>query len=64
MRTIEAQADIFEAIWTGLSRDLDEEGYDAISKTSPFWKNHDQGSATILVAAFDPALNSKLKSDE
>ncbi|KAF2787543.1 NAD(P)-binding protein [Melanomma pulvis-pyrius CBS 109.77] len=45
------------SIWTGLSRDLDPEGEAAIRKTSPFWKNHDQGAATILVAAFDPALN-------
>lgn len=48
------------AIWTGLSRDLDAEGEAAIRKTSPFWKNHDQGCATSLVAAFDPALDSKL----
>ena len=46
------------AIWTGLSRDLGADGEAAIRKTSPFWKNHDQGAATILVAAFDPALNS------
>ncbi|KAF2652761.1 NAD(P)-binding protein [Lophiostoma macrostomum CBS 122681] len=47
------------SIWTGLSRDLDEEGEAAIRATSTFWKNHDQGSATTLVAAFDPALNGK-----
>ncbi|KAF2469978.1 NAD(P)-binding protein [Lindgomyces ingoldianus] len=40
-----------------LSRDLDADGEEAIRKTSPFWKNHDQGAATILVAAFDPVLN-------
>ncbi|KAF2250950.1 NAD(P)-binding protein [Trematosphaeria pertusa] len=45
------------SIWTGLSRDLDPDGEAAIRKTSPFWKNHDQGAATSLVAAFDPALN-------
>ncbi|KAF2709906.1 retinol dehydrogenase 13 [Pleomassaria siparia CBS 279.74] len=45
------------SIWTGLSRDLDADGEAAIRKISPFWKNHDQGAATILVAAFDPALN-------
>lgn len=46
------------SIWTGLSRDLDAEGEAAIRKTAPFWKNHDQGAATTLVAAFDPALNT------
>ncbi|KAF2015068.1 short chain dehydrogenase/ reductase-like protein [Aaosphaeria arxii CBS 175.79] len=45
------------SIWTGLSRNLDAEGEEAIRKTSPFWKNHDQGAATTIVAAFDPALN-------
>lgn len=45
------------SIWTGLPRDLDADGQDAIRKTSPFWKNQDQGSATVLVAALDPALN-------
>ena len=47
------------AIWTGLSRDLDADGEAAIRKTSPFWKNHDQGAATVLVAALDPALDGK-----
>ena len=46
------------AIWTGLSRDLDADGEAAIRKTAPFWKNHDQGAATTLVAAFDPALKA------
>lgn len=45
------------AIWTGLSRDLDADGEEAIRKTSPFWKDHDQGAATTLVAALDPVLN-------
>ena len=45
------------AIWTGLSRDLDADGEEAIRNTSPFWKNLDQGAATTLVAALDPALN-------
>ncbi|KAF2644095.1 NAD(P)-binding protein [Massarina eburnea CBS 473.64] len=45
------------SIWTGLSRDLDADGEAAIRNTSPVWKNHDQGSATTLVAAFDPALD-------
>jgi hypothetical protein len=48
-----------KAIWTGLSRDLDAEGEAAIRKTSSFWKDHDQGAATSVVAAFDPALNSE-----
>jgi hypothetical protein len=47
------------AIWTGLSRDLDTDGEAAIRNTSPFWKNHDQGAATVLVAALDPALDGK-----
>jgi hypothetical protein len=47
------------AIWTGLSRDLDADGEAAIRQTSPFWKNHDQGAATVLVAALDPALDGK-----
>jgi hypothetical protein len=45
------------AIWTGLSRDLDPDGEEAIRNTSPYWKSLDQGAATTLVAAFDPALN-------
>jgi hypothetical protein len=47
------------AIWTGLVRNLDAEGEAAIRNTSPFWKNHDQGAATVLVAALDPALDGK-----
>lgn len=47
------------AIWTGLSRDLDPDGEAAIRATSPFWKNHDQGASTTLVAALDPALDSE-----
>lgn len=48
------------AILTGLSRDLDAEGEAAVMKTSPFWKDMDQGAATTLVAAFDPMLDGKL----
>lgn len=48
-----------KAIWTGLSRNLDAEGEAAIRNTSPFWKNHDQGAATVVVAAFDPALDGE-----
>jgi hypothetical protein len=48
------------AIWTELSRNLDEEGEAAIRKTSKVWKDLDQGCATTLVAALDPALNGKL----
>jgi NAD(P)-dependent dehydrogenase (short-subunit alcohol dehydrogenase family) len=51
------------AIWTGLSRDLDADGEAAIRQTSPFWKSHDQGAATVLVAALDPALNGEYMSD-
>ena len=45
-------------IETELSRGLDEEGRATISKTAPHgqWKTQDQGSATTLVAAFDPKL--------
>lgn len=45
---------------------MDADGEAAIRKTSPFWKNHDQGAATVLVAALDPALNGKyiLYSDD
>ena len=39
---------------------MDEEGEAAIRKTSPFWKNHNQGAATVIVAALDPALDGKL----
>ncbi|KAF1918294.1 hypothetical protein BDU57DRAFT_446811 [Ampelomyces quisqualis] len=45
------------AIWTGLSRNLDEEGEAAIRKTSTFWKNRNQGAATVIVAALDPVLD-------
>lgn len=47
------------AIWTGLSRNLDADGEAAIRSVSPFWKNLDQGAATVLVAALDPALDGK-----
>ncbi|OAA57108.1 NAD(P)-binding domain protein [Niveomyces insectorum RCEF 264] len=47
-------------IETELSRSLDKEGLDTINKTAPkgVWKTQDQGSATTLVAAFDPALGA------
>lgn len=50
-------SNVIVAIWTGLSRNLDAEATAAIGKTSPFWKSLDQGAATVLVAALDPALN-------
>ncbi|CAK7200479.1 hypothetical protein SEUCBS139899_003175 [Sporothrix eucalyptigena] len=45
-------------IETELSRSLDAEGQETIAKTAPkgLWKTQDQGAATTLVAAFDPAL--------
>lgn len=46
-----------KAIWTNLSRHLDDKGTDIISKTGMYWKSLDEGAATMLVAAFDPALN-------
>ncbi|KAK0126724.1 hypothetical protein ONS95_008304 [Cadophora gregata] len=45
------------SIWTGLARNLDEEGQELIKKTGKVWKTGDQGAAGALVAAFDPALN-------
>ncbi|KAJ5933525.1 Short-chain dehydrogenase [Penicillium verhagenii] len=45
------------SIWTGLSRSLDENNTETMSKTSKFWKTPDQGAATMLVAALDPGLN-------
>ncbi|KAF2462266.1 hypothetical protein BDY21DRAFT_330937 [Lineolata rhizophorae] len=45
------------SIETSLSRNLDTEGQATIANTSTFWKNLDQGGATILVAALDPALS-------
>jgi NAD(P)-dependent dehydrogenase (short-subunit alcohol dehydrogenase family) len=62
-RHVRLSADECKAIWTGLSRNLDAEGEEAIRKTSPFWKNHDQGAATVLVAALDPTLNGELAAD-
>ncbi|TAQ87230.1 hypothetical protein B7494_g4461 [Chlorociboria aeruginascens] len=46
------------AIWTELSRSLDEEGRKTIEGTAPngWWKTLEQGAATTLVAAFDPKL--------
>ncbi|KAJ5590224.1 short-chain dehydrogenase [Penicillium hetheringtonii] len=45
------------SIWTGLSRSLDDIGNETMSKTSNVWKSLDQGAATMMVAAFDPALS-------
>ncbi|KAI9760384.1 MAG: hypothetical protein M4579_001680 [Chaenotheca gracillima] len=42
---------------TDLSRNLNDETRKVIDKTGDFWKSQDQGAATMLVAAFDPALN-------
>ncbi|KAF2160860.1 hypothetical protein M409DRAFT_28740 [Zasmidium cellare ATCC 36951] len=42
-------------IWTDLPRSLSERDYKII-EGSPVWKNHDQGIATTLAAAFDPML--------
>ena len=45
-------------IETELSRSLDSAGRHTIATTAPrgFWKTQDQGAATTMVAAFDPAL--------
>ncbi|GME48289.1 Short-chain dehydrogenase/reductase SDR [Neofusicoccum parvum] len=45
------------SIWTNLSRDLNKDGYAAIEGTATDWKSPDEGASTIVVAAFDPALN-------
>ncbi|KAK4145072.1 short-chain dehydrogenase [Dichotomopilus funicola] len=42
---------------TDLSRDQDDELTAQFYKAGLFWKTADQGSATTLVAALDPALN-------
>ncbi|PGH27805.1 hypothetical protein AJ80_00593 [Polytolypa hystricis UAMH7299] len=47
------------SIWTGLSRDLNPDEEVAIKKTSAVWSTHDQGAATAVVAAFDPALSNQ-----
>lgn len=52
LRTNEA----ISAIWTELSRSLSPRDLKAIEGTSTFWKTHDQGIATTLVAALDPKL--------
>lgn len=44
------------SIWTDFSRNLSPEDFKVVEGTSTFWKNQDQGTATILVAALDPAL--------
>jgi NAD(P)-dependent dehydrogenase (short-subunit alcohol dehydrogenase family) len=44
------------SIWTELSRNLTPEDLKIIEGTSTQWINQDQGTATILVAAFDPHL--------
>ncbi|KAL5119631.1 hypothetical protein ACEQ8H_002477 [Pleosporales sp. CAS-2024a] len=49
------------SISTGLSRNLDAQGDAAIRNMIDFWKNHDQGAATVLVAALDPALDDSSK---
>ncbi|PMD37074.1 NAD(P)-binding protein [Hyaloscypha variabilis F] len=48
------------SIWTGLARNLDEQGQALIKATGKVWKTGDQGAATAVVAAFDPKLNDVL----
>jgi hypothetical protein len=43
---------------TDIVRDLDQQKLDEFAKIKD-WKTLDQGVATMLVAAFDPALNSE-----
>jgi hypothetical protein len=47
------------AIWTGLARNLDEEGTAILAKTGTYWKSIDEGAAPIMVAALDPALDGE-----
>lgn len=47
------------SIWTELSRHLDQEMTKTIANTGGFWKSLDQGSSTMLVAAFDPNLTAE-----
>ncbi|KAH8681703.1 hypothetical protein BX600DRAFT_505361 [Xylariales sp. PMI_506] len=42
---------------TNLGREQDEEFATAIANTIDFWKTHDQGASTTLVAALDPKLS-------
>ena len=51
------------AIRTDIGRHLDERATKAVDSSGTFWKSQDQGAATILVAAFDPGLNSTLVRD-
>ncbi|KAK5118699.1 hypothetical protein LTR85_007905 [Meristemomyces frigidus] len=44
------------SIWTELSRNLSPDDLKVIEGTSTFWKDQDQGVATMLVAALDPKL--------
>ncbi|KAK8080889.1 hypothetical protein PG997_008707 [Apiospora hydei] len=46
------------AIDTNLGREHDPEMAEAISKTATYWKTLDEGAATTLVAALDPALKA------
>ncbi|KAN0115517.1 NAD(P)-binding protein [Hyaloscypha variabilis] len=48
------------SIWTGLARNLDEQGQALIKATGKVWKTGDQGAATAMVAAFNPKLNDVL----
>ncbi|KAI9694763.1 MAG: hypothetical protein M1822_000379 [Bathelium mastoideum] len=46
------------SIWTNLSRSLDAEQVEMISRTGSFWKTQDQGAAPMIIAAFDPGLDN------
>jgi hypothetical protein len=46
------------AILTDISRHLSKRDANKVGAIDTFWKTQDQGAATMLVAAFDPALNS------
>lgn len=50
------------AIMTEIVRDLDQHGMEGLINTVDHWKTADQGAASLVVAAFDPALDSTLLS--
>ena len=51
--------DLEKAIWTNLSRSLNAEEVEMISRTGSFWKTQDQGAAPMMIGAFDPGLSSE-----
>jgi hypothetical protein len=48
------------AIMTDLGRDLDTKTMQGLVASTEVWKTADQGAATLVVAGFDPKLESML----